>query len=124
MVGDCQRNSLRRLPGCVLRSYHVHVVNQGTRSSSTTTASTAKMNGMTARKIGLTSTFLIAKQAAARMIALGAHGKIIKIGSLTSELTRTTVAPLYCGKGRHQDADQGNDRRVGGAEHFGQRHRP
>ena len=49
--------------------------------------------------INLTSTFLISKQAAARMIARGVHGKIINIGSLTSELARATVAPYTAAKG-------------------------
>ncbi len=49
--------------------------------------------------INLTSAFLVAKPAAKRMIARGIRGKIINIGSLTSELARATVAPYTAAKG-------------------------
>jgi gluconate 5-dehydrogenase len=46
----------------------------------------------------LTSAFVVGREAAQRMIARGA-GKIINIGSLTSELARATVAPYTVSKG-------------------------
>lgn len=46
----------------------------------------------------LTSAFMIGREAAKRMIPRG-HGKIINIGSLTSELARATVAPYTVAKG-------------------------
>ncbi|MGF6178176.1 SDR family oxidoreductase [Ensifer sp. 4252] len=46
----------------------------------------------------LTSAFLIGREAARRMIARG-RGKIINIGSLTSELARATVIPYTVAKG-------------------------
>ena len=46
----------------------------------------------------LTSAFMIGREAAKRMIARG-HGKVINIGSLTSELARATVAPYTVAKG-------------------------
>ncbi|MBN8944139.1 MAG: SDR family oxidoreductase [Rhizobiales bacterium] len=46
----------------------------------------------------LTSAFVIGREAARRMIPRG-HGKIINIGSLTSELARATVAPYAVSKG-------------------------
>ena len=46
----------------------------------------------------LTSAFVIGREAARRMIARG-RGKIINIGSLTSELARATVAPYTVSKG-------------------------
>ncbi|MEJ8308204.1 SDR family oxidoreductase [Agrobacterium larrymoorei] len=46
----------------------------------------------------LTSAFVIGREAARRMIARG-HGKIVNIGSLTSELARATVAPYTVAKG-------------------------
>ena len=46
----------------------------------------------------LTSAFVIGREAARRMIPRG-HGKIINIGSLTSELARATVAPYTVAKG-------------------------
>lgn len=46
----------------------------------------------------LTSAFVVGREAAKRMIARGA-GKIINIGSLTSELARATVAPYTVSKG-------------------------
>jgi gluconate 5-dehydrogenase len=46
----------------------------------------------------LTSAFVVGREAARRMIARG-HGKIINIGSLTSELARATVAPYTVAKG-------------------------
>jgi gluconate 5-dehydrogenase len=46
----------------------------------------------------LTSAFMIGREAAKRMIARG-HGKVINIGSLTSELARATVAPYTAAKG-------------------------
>lgn len=47
----------------------------------------------------LSSAFIVAREAAARMIARGKGGKIINIGSLTSELARATVAPYTAAKG-------------------------
>ena len=46
----------------------------------------------------LTSAFVIGREAAKRMIPRG-RGKIINIGSLTSELARATVAPYTVAKG-------------------------
>jgi len=46
----------------------------------------------------LTSAFVIGREAAKRMIPRG-FGKIINIGSLTSELARATVAPYTVAKG-------------------------
>jgi len=46
----------------------------------------------------LTSAFVIGREAAKRMIVRGG-GKIINIGSLTSELARATVAPYTVAKG-------------------------
>ncbi|WP_293853624.1 SDR family oxidoreductase [uncultured Alsobacter sp.] len=47
----------------------------------------------------LTSAFLVGREAARRMIARGAGGKVINIGSLTSEVARATVAPYTAAKG-------------------------
>jgi gluconate 5-dehydrogenase len=47
----------------------------------------------------LTSAFIVAKQAARRMIARGSGGKIINIGSLTSEGARATVGAYTAAKG-------------------------
>ena len=47
----------------------------------------------------LTSAFLIGRETARRMIRRGKGGKIINIGSLTSELARATVAPYTAAKG-------------------------
>jgi gluconate 5-dehydrogenase len=46
----------------------------------------------------LTSAFVIGREAARRMIERG-QGKVINIGSLTSELARATVAPYTVAKG-------------------------
>ena len=46
----------------------------------------------------LTSAFVIGREAAKRMIPRG-HGKIINIGSLTSDAARATVAPYTVAKG-------------------------
>ena len=46
----------------------------------------------------LTSAFVVGREAAKRMIPRG-HGKIINIGSLTSEAARATVAPYTAAKG-------------------------
>jgi gluconate 5-dehydrogenase len=46
----------------------------------------------------LTSAFVIGREAARRMIPRG-HGKVINVGSLTSELARATVAPYTVAKG-------------------------
>ncbi|WP_108662539.1 SDR family oxidoreductase [Acuticoccus kandeliae] len=46
----------------------------------------------------LTSAFVIGREAARRMIARGS-GKVINIGSLTSELARATVTPYTVAKG-------------------------
>lgn len=47
----------------------------------------------------LTGAFIVGKEAATRMIARGRGGKIINIGSLTSEAARATVAPYTAAKG-------------------------
>ena len=47
----------------------------------------------------LTGAFLVGKQAAKRMVQRGRGGKIINIGSLTSEAARATVAPYTVAKG-------------------------
>ena len=47
----------------------------------------------------LTSAFIVGREAARRMIARGSGGKIINIGSLTSEVARATVAPYTAAKG-------------------------
>ncbi len=47
----------------------------------------------------LTSAFLVGREAAKRMIARGKGGKIINIGSLTSECARATIAPYTVSKG-------------------------
>lgn len=47
----------------------------------------------------LSSAFLVAREVASRMIARGTGGKIVNIGSLTSELARATVAPYTAAKG-------------------------
>ncbi|MFT4065532.1 SDR family oxidoreductase [Paraburkholderia sp.] len=47
----------------------------------------------------LTSAFIVAKQAARRMIARGTGGKIVNIGSLTSEGARATVGAYTAAKG-------------------------
>lgn len=47
----------------------------------------------------LTSAFMVGREAARRMIDRKAGGKIINIGSLTSEVARATVAPYAAAKG-------------------------
>lgn len=47
----------------------------------------------------LTAAFLVGREAARRMIARGRGGKIVNIGSLTSEVARATVAPYTAAKG-------------------------
>lgn len=47
----------------------------------------------------LTSAFLVGRAAARRMVARRRGGKIINIGSLTSEAARATVAPYTAAKG-------------------------
>ncbi len=47
----------------------------------------------------LTAAFLVGKAAARRMVARGQGGKVINIGSLTSEAARATVAPYTVAKG-------------------------
>ncbi len=47
----------------------------------------------------LTSAFLVGREAAKRMIAAGNGGKVINIGSLTSDVARATVAPYTAAKG-------------------------
>lgn len=47
----------------------------------------------------LTAAFLVGKEAASRMIERGRGGKIINIGSLTSEAGRATIAPYTVAKG-------------------------
>jgi gluconate 5-dehydrogenase len=46
----------------------------------------------------LTAAFLVGREAARRMIARGRGGKVINIGSLTSEAARATVAPYTVAK--------------------------
>ncbi|SFQ67294.1 SDR family oxidoreductase [Donghicola eburneus] len=48
--------------------------------------------------INLTAAFVVGREAAKRMAKRG-HGKIVNIGSLTSELARATVAPYTVAKG-------------------------
>ena len=47
----------------------------------------------------LTAAFLVGREAARRMIARGKGGKIVNIGSLTSEVARATIAPYTAAKG-------------------------
>lgn len=47
----------------------------------------------------LTAAFLVGRAAARRMVARGRGGKIINIGSLTSEAARPTIAPYTVAKG-------------------------
>jgi gluconate 5-dehydrogenase len=47
----------------------------------------------------LTAAFLVGREAARRMVARGRGGKIVNIGSLTSEAARATVAPYTVAKG-------------------------
>jgi gluconate 5-dehydrogenase len=47
----------------------------------------------------LTAAFLVGKEAARRMVRRGRGGKIVNIGSLTSEAARATVAPYTVAKG-------------------------
>jgi gluconate 5-dehydrogenase len=49
-------------------------------------------------EVNLTSAFVVGREAAKRMIPRG-RGKVINIGSLTSELARATVAPYTVAKG-------------------------
>ncbi|PAU78331.1 SDR family oxidoreductase [Halomonas salipaludis] len=48
--------------------------------------------------VNLTSAFVVGREAAKRMVPRG-KGKIVNIGSLTSELARATVAPYTVAKG-------------------------
>jgi gluconate 5-dehydrogenase len=50
-------------------------------------------------RTNLSSAFLVGREAARRMIARGRGGKVINIGSLTSEAARATVAPYTAAKG-------------------------
>ena len=47
----------------------------------------------------LTAAFIVGREAATRMIARGCGGKIINIGSLTSQAARATIAPYTVAKG-------------------------
>jgi gluconate 5-dehydrogenase len=47
----------------------------------------------------LTAAFLVGREAARRMVARGRGGKVVNIGSLTSEAARATVAPYTVAKG-------------------------
>ena len=47
----------------------------------------------------LTSAFQVGREAARRMIQRGKGGKIVNIGSLTSEVARATIAPYTAAKG-------------------------
>jgi gluconate 5-dehydrogenase len=47
----------------------------------------------------LTAAFLVGREAARRMVARGRGGKIVNIGSLTSEAGRATIAPYTVAKG-------------------------
>ncbi len=49
-------------------------------------------------EINLTSAFVVGREAARRMIPRG-RGKVINVGSLTSELARATVSPYAAAKG-------------------------
>jgi NAD(P)-dependent dehydrogenase (short-subunit alcohol dehydrogenase family) len=53
----------------------------------------------------LTSAFIIGREAARRMIDRKQGGKIINIGSLTSEVARATVAPYTAAKGARDSPD-------------------
>lgn len=48
--------------------------------------------------VNLTSAFVVGREAARRMVPRG-RGKIVNVGSLTSELARATVAPYTVAKG-------------------------
>jgi gluconate 5-dehydrogenase len=50
-------------------------------------------------EIHLTGAFQVGRESARRMIARGRGGKIINIGSLTSEVARATIAPYTAAKG-------------------------
>ena len=50
-------------------------------------------------RTNLTSAFLVGREAAKRMIAAGRGGKVINIGSLTSEAARATITPYTTAKG-------------------------
>ena len=47
----------------------------------------------------LTAAFQVGREAARRMTARGAGGKIVNIGSLASEVARSTIAPYTAAKG-------------------------
>jgi NAD(P)-dependent dehydrogenase (short-subunit alcohol dehydrogenase family) len=47
----------------------------------------------------ITAAFIVGREAAKRMIARGKGGKIINIGSLTSQAARPTIAPYTVAKG-------------------------
>jgi gluconate 5-dehydrogenase len=49
--------------------------------------------------VNLTSAFIVGRAVAKRLVASGRGGKIINIGSLTSEAARATVAPYTAAKG-------------------------
>jgi gluconate 5-dehydrogenase len=82
----------------------VVVLNGTDRSRLSSAAAEMRASGYSVyewRKVleaNLTSAFVIGREAAIRMIPRG-HGKIINIGSLTSELARATVAPYTVAKG-------------------------
>ena len=93
-------------------------------SSSTTPGSSPQADGGLAtadwRRVldtNLTSAFVVGRAAARRMVPRG-RGKVINIGSLTSEWPARPWRPNG-GKGRHQDADPRHDGGMGGARHPG-----
>ena len=71
----------------------------------------------------LTSAFVIGREAARRMIPRG-RGKIINIGSLTSELARATVAPYTVAKGGIKMLTRAMAAEWAEQRHPGQRDRP
>ena len=65
--------------------------------------------------VHLTGTFVVAREAVKRLMAKGRGGKIINIGFADLRTGARHRGALYGGQGRDQDADQGDDRRMGGA---------
>ena len=69
----------------------------------------------------LDSVFFVSQSVARRMMPRG-RGKIINICSVMSELGRADDRALYGEQGRGEDAHQGDVRRMGQAQHPGERH--
>ncbi len=72
----------------------------------------------------LTSAFVVGREAARRMIAGGAGGKIINIVSLASEIARATIAPYNSAKGGLKMLTRSMAGGMGFARHSGERNRP